>query len=98
VVPLEDWINTLSFLIPRWDTVNVHKVIHSICLACTSPSHVRSLIDQGILSYWEQVLWRQIKRCDDFDLEGARGRILVAITHLTSIEFQLRSKIPSLCY
>jgi hypothetical protein len=36
--------------------VEIPLVIHSICLACTSPSHVQSLVEEGILGYWEGAL------------------------------------------
>jgi hypothetical protein len=62
VVPIEDWISTVSFLIAGCfkdfpgNAFLLHQVIHSICMACTSPSHVRSLVDEGILGYWEKAL------------------------------------------
>jgi hypothetical protein len=34
----------------------LHWTIHSICMASTSPYHVRSLVDQGILSSWKRAL------------------------------------------
>jgi hypothetical protein len=93
LVPIEDWISTVSFLIVRssknFEEVpsRLHAAIHSICLACTSPSHVRSLVDEGILGYWDGVLL--------FGRSGSeRGGACVllvreAIRHLTSIDKEL---------
>jgi hypothetical protein len=69
-------------------------VIHSICLACTSPSHVRRLVDEGILGYWEGVK-RSGEGKGGGDAEGEGGesevgiRVTEAISHLTSIGQEL---------
>jgi Leucine-rich repeat (LRR) protein len=99
VVPIEDWISTVSFLIARCSKESprqhkLHSVIHSICLACTSPSHVRRLVDEGILGYWEGVK-RSGEGKGGGDAEGEGGesevgiRVTEAISHLTSIDQEL---------
>jgi hypothetical protein len=77
VVPVEDWINIVPFLIQD----DRHLVIHFICLACISPSHVRSLVDQGILGYWDRVL------LDPF------AAVLEDICYLTSIDDRLDLRV-----
>jgi hypothetical protein len=62
LVPFEDWISTISYLIAKSSQeesrqqTQLHWTIHSICMACSSPYHVRSLVGEGILGYWERVL------------------------------------------
>jgi hypothetical protein len=94
--PIEDWINTVSFLIERCfidfpKNAKLHPVIHSICLACTSPSHVESLVEEGIFGYWERVL--QSGEGGVGREAGSDLRIYEAITHLTSIDKELSSRI-----
>jgi hypothetical protein len=110
LVPIEDWISTVSYLIARYsdhlkdyeaDLLPLfHSTIHSICLACTSPSHVRSLVDEGILGYWETVLQKLLllKRTSGGGEEGATAAgegvgVLESITYLTSIDEELSSRI-----
>jgi hypothetical protein len=94
LVPIEDWINTVSFLIARCSQESpkgdkMHSTIHSICMACTSPSHVRSLVNEGILDYWDGVLgWKS-----GVQVDVARVTVLEAISHLTAIDKALGSRI-----
>jgi hypothetical protein len=83
--PIEDWINTVSFLIERCfidfpKNAKLHPVIHSICLACTSPSHLQSLLDEGIIDHWNRLLIS----------ETGYAAIRVAMSHLISIDQQCR--------
>jgi hypothetical protein len=67
----------------------MHSTIHSICMACTSPSHVRSLVNEGILDYWDGVLgWKS-----GVQVDVARVTVLEAISHLTAIDKALGSRI-----
>jgi hypothetical protein len=89
-VPIEDWISTVSVLIdgnPRYQKRfqdEIHSTIHSICMASTYPSHVRSLVEEGILGYWDKVLGSSGDE-DDRHLD-----VLESISHLTSIDNRLR--------
>jgi hypothetical protein len=95
LVPIEDWISTVSYLIAKYsdhlkdyeaDLLPLfHSTIHSICLTCTSPSHVRSLVDEGILRYWEVL-------GSNREAPEAAGS-LEAISHLTWIDPELSSRI-----
>jgi hypothetical protein len=108
LVPIEYWISTVSFLIDRCaeETENeskllplLHSTIHRICMACTSPSHVRSLVDEGILRYWETVLQKLLLLKSTSGAGGEEGvGVLESITYLTSIDEGLSSmiQIPSL--
>jgi hypothetical protein len=58
----------------------LHSTIHSICLACTSPSHLQSLLDEGIIDHWNRLLIS----------ETGYAAIRVAISHLISIDQQCR--------
>jgi hypothetical protein len=60
----------MSFVIGRCykdfsEEAKFHSLIHSICMACTCPSHVRSLVGEGILRYWEGVLGSKINEDRD---------------------------------
>jgi hypothetical protein len=108
LVPIEDWISTVSVLIDRCSDesphqfedeehniftkdinsfdqetfLQLHSTIHSICMACTSPSHVRSLVDEGILGFRDGVLKAKIL----FDgVDRCRLWVLEALSHLASI-------------
>jgi hypothetical protein len=63
----------------------MHSVIHSICLGCTSPSHVRSLIDQGILQYWERIIASK----DEENGDVAVSLFLDSLSHLISFDISL---------
>jgi hypothetical protein len=63
-------------------------------MACTFPSHVQSLLDEGILRYWEEVNLEEAQ-LDDGD-RCVLKRVNQAISHLISIDPILRVKIPSL--
>jgi hypothetical protein len=100
LVPIEDWISTVSFLIARCSVeeessfeAKLHSTIDSICLACTSRSHVRSLVDEGILGYWKEVMQKLLllkSTSGAAALVAAGGvTLLEAITHLTSIDEEL---------
>jgi hypothetical protein len=101
VVPIEDWISTVSFLIGRCcskesteKVERLHLVIHIICMACTSPSHVRSLVNEGILGYWEAIHQTLLETTSHSEGEGGVDvRVAEAISHLTSIDKELSSKI-----
>lgn len=91
VVPIEEWIKTVSFLIYQdlkeskvEQDDRKHSTIQSICMSCTSVSHVASLLEEGILDYWELVLSK--------DESVNRDGVLKSIAHLTSIDNQLGSK------
>jgi hypothetical protein len=58
----------------------LHSTIHSICLACTSPSHLQSLLDEGIIDHWNRLLIS----------ETGYAAIRVAMSHLISIDQQCR--------
>jgi hypothetical protein len=96
LVPFEDWISTVSFLILRSteeeDDQLLHSTIHSICMACTSPSHVQSLVGEGILGYWERVL---LQKTNEGTGDIGVG-VLEAISHLTAIDKELGSKLASM--
>jgi hypothetical protein len=63
----------------------LHSTIHSICMACTSSSHVQSLMDEGILDYWTTCQLRGSK--------SRRAAVGVAMSHLASINQQCRVMI-----
>jgi hypothetical protein len=89
LVPLEDWILTISFLIRscliKSAETELHSTIHTICMATTSPSHVASLVEEGILNYWDRFL------SSSGEGTGVDIRVMQqAISHLTSIDRQLR--------
>jgi hypothetical protein len=95
VVPIEEWIKTVSFLIYQdlkeskvEQDDRKHSTIQSICMRCTSPSHVASLLEEGIFDYWELVLSK--------DESVYRHGVLQSIAHLTSIDNQLGSKRQSI--
>jgi hypothetical protein len=76
IVPIEDWIKTIPYLIRRCyaiseDGPDMHKTINAICIGCISRSEIRSLIDEGILNYWKRVLSRDFSdsKEDDDDEE-----------------------------
>jgi hypothetical protein len=96
---MEDWISTISFLIgaiqfrpsvflEEGSPTNIHLTIRSICQACTSTSHVRSLVDEGILDYWDRVLTSKGEAGGETE-----AIVLDSIAHLTSIDNELTSKI-----
>jgi hypothetical protein len=90
LVPIDDWISTVSFLIEKSfgpvDT-NLHSTIYSICMGCSSPSHVGRLVNEGLLSYWD----RAVKEVD-----GIEVMVHQAILHFTSIDQEFKSKVPLL--
>jgi hypothetical protein len=92
LVPIKNWISTVAYLISRCfkrssHESKLHSTIHSICMACTSPSHVRSLVNEGILGYWERVLMK------GEGVQDTRVTVLEAISHLTAIDKKLSFKI-----
>jgi hypothetical protein len=100
VVPIEDWISTVYFLIASCskespeEVEQLHSAIHSICLACTSSAHVRSLVDDGILWYWEKALVPKQTSGRKASMRRELGlRVAEAISHLTSIDQELSARI-----
>jgi hypothetical protein len=91
IVPIEDWISTVSFLIgTSVEGTDIHSTIHTISMASTTPSHVTSLIEEGILKYWERVLSKK-NAC--VDSKSVHDMVRKAISYLTSIDDQLHSKV-----
>jgi hypothetical protein len=60
LVPIEDWIKTVAFLGNRTLVMSEANLLywmsHSICLACTSLSHLWSLHNEGIFDYWTRCM------------------------------------------
>jgi hypothetical protein len=95
IVPIEDWISTVSFLIgTSVEGTDIHSTIHTISMASTTPSHVTSLIEEGILKYWERVLSKK-NSCVGVgvDSKSVHDMVRKAISYLTSIDNQLHSKV-----
>jgi hypothetical protein len=85
LVPIEDWIKTVSFLIDACSkkplNTNLDSVIHSICMASTSLFHKALLVDEGILGYWDRILKGASGGGDDALVVA----VLESISHVNSI-------------
>jgi hypothetical protein len=64
---------------------------------------VRGLVEEGILSYWERVLGFNIdegdegeEEDDDEECDELCEKVREAISHLTSIDSELSSKVETL--
>jgi hypothetical protein len=60
-----------------------YSTLRFICLACTSPSHVQSLVNEGILGFWESALKKR----------KFKSEVEESIAHLTSIDSSLSEMI-----
>jgi hypothetical protein len=60
-----------------------YPTLYFICMACTSPSHVQSLVNEGILDYWDRAVRKR----------KFKSEVEESIAHLTSIDSSLSEMI-----